>query len=238
MSGVGGSVRKERRAAGALRWRLTLAVAATLTLALAGVGWGAGGYDPAADMNSMANTTAYSGATAWWAAGYTGAGVDVAVIDTGVSPVEGLASTDKLIYGRDLQPSKLSQVVINLPDMETQQNILRRIDNWKNETWVAILDAAMKLKKDSGKRVAVTDMISFLRRWHLPGDPQERSPYFTYVQPPKLTPQRGAPSVGDLTEEALLPHIMELSPHQLAFLRQFLDDEMQQMGRKTPRKEN
>lgn len=147
-------------------------------------------------------------------------------------------STDKLIYGRDLQPSKLSQVVINLPDMETQQNILRRIDNWKNETWVAILDAAMKLKKDSGKRVAVTDVISFLRRWHLPGDPQERGPYFTCVQPPKLTPQRGAPSVVNLTEEALLPHLKELSPHQLAFLRQFLDDEMQQMGRKTPRMEN
>jgi transcriptional regulator with XRE-family HTH domain len=147
-------------------------------------------------------------------------------------------STDKLIYGRDLQPSTLSQVVINLPDMETQQEILRRIDNWKNATWVAILNAVTKLKKDSVKRVTVTDVISFLRRWHLPGDPQERSPYFTCVQPPKLTPQRGAPSVGDLTEEALLPHIMELSPHQLAFLRQFLDDEMQQMGRKTPRTEN
>src|SRR3954471_14531869 len=47
-------------------------------------------YDPSADMNSMYNTTAYSGAAAWWNAGYTGAGVDVALIDTGVSPVAGL----------------------------------------------------------------------------------------------------------------------------------------------------
>ena len=33
----------------------------------------------------MLNTTAYTGATAWWDAGYTGEGVDVALIDTGVS---------------------------------------------------------------------------------------------------------------------------------------------------------
>ena len=31
----------------------------------------------------------YTGATAWWDAGYTGKGVDVALIDTGVSPVGG-----------------------------------------------------------------------------------------------------------------------------------------------------
>ena len=34
----------------------------------------------------------YIGATAYWDAGYTGAGVDVAMIDTGVSPVEGLTT--------------------------------------------------------------------------------------------------------------------------------------------------
>ena len=31
-------------------------------------------YDPATDVNSMFNTTQYTGATAWWNAGYTGAG--------------------------------------------------------------------------------------------------------------------------------------------------------------------
>ena len=49
-------------------------------------------YNPATDVNSMKALTQYTGATAWWNAGYTGAGVDVAVIDTGVSPVDGTAT--------------------------------------------------------------------------------------------------------------------------------------------------
>ncbi len=60
-----------------------------LALVSAGVTWGATGYDPAADAYSMNNMTANTGATAWWNAGYTGAGVDVALIDTGVAPVRG-----------------------------------------------------------------------------------------------------------------------------------------------------
>jgi len=37
-----------------------------------------------------------------WQAGATGAGIDVAVIDTGVTPVPGLDGANKLIYGPDL----------------------------------------------------------------------------------------------------------------------------------------
>jgi serine protease AprX len=62
----------------------------------------AAAYDPATDMDSMYRTTQYLGARAWWAAGYTGAGVDVALIDTGVSPVEGLATAGKIVNGPDL----------------------------------------------------------------------------------------------------------------------------------------
>src|SRR4029077_8325430 len=47
-------------------------------------------YDPATDVNSMYSTAQYTGATAWWSAGYTGKGIDVAVIDSGVTPVAGL----------------------------------------------------------------------------------------------------------------------------------------------------
>ncbi len=59
-------------------------------------------YDPAADAYSMASTAAIMGAPTWWNAGYTGRGVDVAVIDTGVSPVPGLDGTDKIVNGPDL----------------------------------------------------------------------------------------------------------------------------------------
>ena len=43
-----------------------------------------------------------TGAAAMWDAGYTGAGVDVAVIDSGVAPVEGLAASGKVVHGPDL----------------------------------------------------------------------------------------------------------------------------------------
>src|SRR6266542_3166381 len=48
-------------------------------------------YDPATDVNSMNAVTRYIGAVDWWNTGYAGAGVDVAVIDTGVSPIESQA---------------------------------------------------------------------------------------------------------------------------------------------------
>jgi len=74
----------------------------------------ASGYDPTSDMNSMFNTTQYTGAQAWWSAGYTGAGVDVALIDTGVSPVEGLSSAGKIVYGPDLSFESQSDAYRNL----------------------------------------------------------------------------------------------------------------------------
>jgi serine protease AprX len=45
-----------------------------------------------------------TGAKALWDAGYTGKGVDVAVIDSGVVPVDGLTgkTNDKIVYGPDL----------------------------------------------------------------------------------------------------------------------------------------
>ena len=43
-----------------------------------------------------------TGASAMWDAGYTGQGVDVAVIDSGVVPVRGLDDPGKIVYGPDL----------------------------------------------------------------------------------------------------------------------------------------
>jgi len=43
-----------------------------------------------------------TGASAMWDAGYTGKGVDVAVIDSGVVPVDGMAAPGKVVHGPDL----------------------------------------------------------------------------------------------------------------------------------------
>ena len=59
-------------------------------------------YDPAADVNSMYNIEGMDGAHAYWNAGYTGQGVGVALIDSGVTPVNGLATSGKVINGPDL----------------------------------------------------------------------------------------------------------------------------------------
>ena len=53
----------------------------------------------AGSLYTLANTV--TGASAMWDAGYTGKGVDVAVIDSGVVPVDGLGS-GKVVYGPDL----------------------------------------------------------------------------------------------------------------------------------------
>ncbi len=85
-------------------------------------------YDPATDLYSMANTTALTGATAWWAAGYTGAGVDVALIDTGVAPVPGLDGAGKIVYGPDLS-------------LESQNPSFRNLDTNGHGTFMAGLIA-------------------------------------------------------------------------------------------------
>ena len=119
-------------------WSLDLTasgrIGATLTAlllasVLAPVASLAAGYDPASDANSMLNTTAYTGATAWWDAGYTGKGVDVALIDTGVTRVDGLDGTNKVVYGPDLS-------------LESQSPDLRDLDTNGHGTFMAGLIAA------------------------------------------------------------------------------------------------
>ncbi|MDH4340354.1 MAG: S8 family serine peptidase, partial [Thermoleophilia bacterium] len=99
-----------------------------LALVGAGVSWGAASYDPATDNYSMYNVTAQTGAAAWWNAGYTGAGVDVAVIDTGVSPVPGLDGPGKIINGPDLS-------------LESQNPAFRYLDTNGHGTFMAGLIA-------------------------------------------------------------------------------------------------
>jgi serine protease AprX len=113
-----------------MRFRRLLAAASlssSLVLAAPLVG-GAAGYDPSSDGYSMANLTAQMGASAWWDAGYTGAGVDVAVIDTGVTPVPALSMPGKVVYGPDLS-------------LDSQSPGLHNLDSYGHGTFMAGLIA-------------------------------------------------------------------------------------------------
>ena len=85
-------------------------------------------YDPSSDGYSMAQVTQLSGARAWWQAGYTGEGVDVALIDSGVSPVDGLSSPGKIVNGPDLS-------------FESQAPNLTYLDTFGHGTFIAGLIA-------------------------------------------------------------------------------------------------
>src|SRR4051812_25907405 len=60
----------------------------------------AGGSGRDTGSTTLATTTAVTGARNMWAAGYTGGGVDVAIIDSGIAAVGGL-DAGKVIEGPD-----------------------------------------------------------------------------------------------------------------------------------------
>src|SRR5215510_8811774 len=95
-------VRRGTRGGRYLRRGVALTAVSALAAVFAGASWGATSYDATADPYSMYNVTLQTGVQSWWNAGYTGAGVDVAVIDSGVAPVEGLGAPGKVFYGPDL----------------------------------------------------------------------------------------------------------------------------------------
>ena len=109
------------------RW-LVLVVTVVLGMAFgmirSGASWGSSAYDPASDPYSMQNITAGDGVQSWWGAGYTGQGVDVALIDTGVAPVSGLTGAGKIVNGPDLS-------------FESQNPNLRYLDTNGHGTFMA-----------------------------------------------------------------------------------------------------
>jgi serine protease AprX len=84
----------------------------------------AAAYTPTTDAGSLYTTTVQTGAQAYWNAGYTGKGIDVAVIDTGTAPVPGLATAGKIINGPDLS-------------FESQSPNLRYLDTYGHGTHMA-----------------------------------------------------------------------------------------------------
>ncbi len=111
------------------RRRLSVVLSVTILMtAFGATGVQAAAYDSLIDIDSMASTTEYTGAQAWWAAGYTGKGVDVAMIDSGVSPVDGLDARGKVIHGPDLS-------------LESQAPNLTNLDTYGHGTFMAGLIA-------------------------------------------------------------------------------------------------
>ena len=115
----------QRRGVPALVGALTALSALAPTTALAasvggGVGGGvpmspaaAGAFNPATDTGSLHSISRIVRANSAWKAGYTGKGVDVALIDSGVSPVPGLTSGN-VVNGPDLSFDSQKPTLANL----------------------------------------------------------------------------------------------------------------------------
>jgi serine protease AprX len=107
----------------------------------------AAAYTPTTDAGSLYTTTLQTGAQAYWQAGYTGKGIDVAVIDTGTAPVPGLAGAGKVVNGPDLS-------------FESQAPNLRYLDTYGHGTHMAGIIAGRGDAAISGKYVG--DTANFL----------------------------------------------------------------------------
>ncbi|MCW2707111.1 MAG: aprX, partial [Frankiales bacterium] len=81
--------------------RMTV-VAAAVASAAAGLLIPSSASAAGTPLPDMAAVGQVVGAPSAWAAGATGHGVDVAMVDTGVTPVPGLNGPNKLVYGPDL----------------------------------------------------------------------------------------------------------------------------------------
>jgi subtilisin family serine protease len=83
------------------------------------------GWDQKSDLGSMQYVAQeVTGAGEYWNAGFTGKGVDVAVIDSGVAPVDGLRTPSKVVLGPDLS-------------FESQSDELRYLDSYGHGTHMA-----------------------------------------------------------------------------------------------------
>ena len=99
------------------------------------------GFDPVTQPGSLTNVTRSTGAQALWREGLTGAGVDVALIDTGVAPVPSLADPNKVVVGPDLS-------------FESQDPNRRYLDNFGHGTNMASIIAGRETPRATGAAYA------------------------------------------------------------------------------------
>ena len=105
-----------------------------------------GSFNPAADVNSMYSIEGMDGAHAYWDAGYTGQGVGVALIDSGVTPVDGLSTPGKVVNGPDLS-------------FDSQHSSLEYLDSFGHGTHMAGIIAGRDTEATS---VSSSDTTHFL----------------------------------------------------------------------------
>jgi serine protease AprX len=103
-----------------------------------------GAYDSKSDPNSIFNAADLVGAHDAWGNGYTGQGVDVALIDSGVTPVEGLADPSQVVNGPDLS-------------FESQLANTQHLDTFGHGTFMAGLIAG----RDPGVDARATDSTDY-----------------------------------------------------------------------------
>jgi serine protease AprX len=99
------------------------------------------GFDYTTQQGSLTNITQWTGAKNLWKAGYTGNGVDVALLDTGVTPVPALAASDKVVVGPDLS-------------FESQTADARYLDSYGHGTVMGGIIAGRETPKSNGTTYA------------------------------------------------------------------------------------
>jgi serine protease AprX len=103
-------------------------------------------YDQTTDPNSLYSLSGALGVRKLWQQGFTGAGVDVALVDTGVTPVQGLSAAGKVVYGPDLS-------------FDSQAPNLRNLDGYGHGTHLASIIAG---RDEAATQPYASDTTDFL----------------------------------------------------------------------------